>query len=554
MAKPQNDDALIDGWPTERRWRDLVFEADCSAKPAATAVVYDQGCETYYNTALAKNVTDCSKQPVYQAALTEAQSRCGLYKAWLTSDEGATEYLGSQYGITEDVADQFFAPDAQEQYGGNIGKSLTAKEWKALTQLWNAKTQAAFQTVLEITPNMLPFIPIWNQLDPFARDVFCIYRPWVPITVWAQEQAKIAAAAQKTKLIQKIKGSPIAAPIGKPKGALMLKKAKPLPATMIVPWCVDLSDAQATVEQQVSQTQKTTLAGTKVELEQRQDAERTMMEEAHVNKVAQFAASCQPGEVIYHKGIKYECYEAQEQLMPDSQQVEEEEEPVAEQPNKALPWILGGVGAVAAGPVGAVAGYAAGAAIARQGAAYVGNGFAGIDPSAGGTTYAQKQQAAKIAKCNELLAYLDANGLDAIAAALQAQPHNNARFLEQKQQLAPDIRELVHECAYFASELMLEEAWAELSPDEQKKHTQWFQEKAKEATKGKPGVTAFCPPGMAPADCKTKIEQEIDKATCKGVNVPLGTIGGRTASFCVSTRVIVGTALGIGALLWIARK
>jgi hypothetical protein len=149
---------------------------------------------------------------------------------------------------------------------------------------------------------------------------------------------------------------------------------------------------------------------------------------------------------------------------------------------------------------------------------------------------------------------LDANGLDAIAAALQAQPHNNARFLEQKQQLAPDIRELVHECAYFASELMLEEAWEELTPKEQAKHTKWFQEKAKKATEGKPGVTAFCPPGMAPADCKAKIEAEIDAATCTGLNVPLGKIAGQTASFCVSRNVIIGTVAGIGALLWLARK
>ena len=147
---------------------------------------------------------------------------------------------------------------------------------------------------------------------------------------------------------------------------------------------------------------------------------------------------------------------------------------------------------------------------------YVGIGATGVDPSSGGPTYAQSVSSAQKAECEDFLSYLQSNGLHALAAGLRALPHNNADYVREHQQLSVIDRDLISQCAYLKSTQLLEEAWQDLPPDEQQEHHQWIQKKLKEATKGKPGVAVYCPPGTSPSKCKDKIEAAIDASSCRG--------------------------------------
>lgn len=154
----------------------------------------------------------------------------------------------------------------------------------------------------------------------------------------------------------------------------------------------------------------------------------------------------------------------------------------------------------------------------------------------------------KRATCSSFISYLDANGLDALSAAVQGLEHNNARYFDQYGQLTTDDREALNECAHLAASEMLAERWSELTPEEQTAHNKWIREKLAEETSGKPGISVVCPPGTTPEQCVNKIHKAVDAAECKGgVRVPLGPVDG-----CIPRGLIVGAAVGIGFLIFLS--
>ena len=154
------------------------------------------------------------------------------------------------------------------------------------------------------------------------------------------------------------------------------------------------------------------------------------------------------------------------------------------------------------------------------------------------------------ADCVAFLQYLENNGLDALVAGLQAQPHNNARYIEQLQSLAPEDREMVGKCARLAAAELLSDAWSEMTPEEQAAHNKGSTQKLKEETEGRPGVAVVCPPGTPPMECKKKIEEAVDAAECVGgIQVPMGPVTG-----CIPRNLIIGAAVGVGVLVFRAMR
>jgi hypothetical protein len=174
---------------------------------------------------------------------------------------------------------------------------------------------------------------------------------------------------------------------------------------------------------------------------------------------------------------------------------------------------------------------------------YVGQAAAGQEQQ---LTYLGDPEGYKAAECGAFLDYLNNNGLDALVAGLQAQPHNNARYIEQFQSLSVEDREMMGTCARLKASELIAASWDQMSVEEQDAHNKWAAEQLAEATKGKSGVSVVCPPGTPPLECKARIEKAVDAAECRGgIQVPFGPVAG-----CIPAPVIWGAAAVLALLIF----
>ena len=152
--------------------------------------------------------------------------------------------------------------------------------------------------------------------------------------------------------------------------------------------------------------------------------------------------------------------------------------------------------------------------------------------------------------CSSFVGYLQTNGLDALAAGLQALPHDNARYIKQYQALSLDDREYVATCGRLAAEQLLSDAWSEMTPAEQASHNEWVNVQLAKETAGRPGVSVTCPPGTPPAVCRDKIHAAVDKAECRGgIQIPAGEILGQRLTFCMPRWIVWGGAAAVALLV-----
>lgn len=553
MAKPDTYDTPVPGWPGKKPWRELVFDLDCSTKPSAAQYIDINGCDEVFNYATGQTYSDCSAKPGLQNALSTATQWCEDYVDWRASSDAAQEKLGAEHGIDFETANMLIMDP-----GANVDWSpLTAKEVHTFRSFWAPPTQASFRDLLVGTPDITPFIPIWNKLSDGIRLWFCIYRPWVPVVLYKQEQEK----ARRTAAIVKATGTggTLKSKVGM-KGVVYAKGKAPASTAMKIPFCVDTSQALKDTAKAIAQTQAAAVVATQEHLVNEEQQIQNIAAQAHVDHVAKFRQRCTPGEEFFHKGVRYICEDAQARAIPDSEgepspqfaeddtQDEGSDSEGGEAAPNILPVVLGGLGLVTGGPLGGAAGYALGSALAPKDDANV--GFMG--PPETGKTYAQKQREAEVAECTAFVQYVRDNGLNALADGLQALPHNNADYIAQLNQLTPEDKERAFKCAYVASEILLEQSWADLTPEEKKAHTAQVKQKLDEATKGKKGTTVVCPPGTPPAQCKDQIEAAIDEQTCNGVSIPLGPKG---LNACLTYELMAGSAIGLGILVknkWVA--
>jgi hypothetical protein len=149
--------------------------------------------------------------------------------------------------------------------------------------------------------------------------------------------------------------------------------------------------------------------------------------------------------------------------------------------------------------------------------------------------------------CAELSGKLHEAGYDALPKAMVGLEHNNAVYLEEYRDLTPEWRNGLNICAQHFGGQKVKEAWDAYTPAQKTEHLEYVQKELDKATKGKPGVSFLCPPGMPPAACKQALEEEIDRATCKGISVPLGPAG---LNACVPRWLIVGGAAVVGLLIY----
>jgi len=538
MPKPPTYDELVPGWPLEKRWQDLRNHQDCSVKPEAAQLIDLQGCDTFYNSSLGKYQTDCSQKPVLEAALDTAGDWCWQYIEWRTSPEAAQELLGEQYGIDEEFATQLVNTSKAA-----VGPNITDDMWKVVKTFWKPATMKAWQTTLEFSPNLLPFIPIWNRLQPSMRDWFCIFRPWVPIATYAQE------VAHKKKMAV-LKADAVVAKTGLPKGAIQIKQGwtrASRSTDMIMPFCVkpQAIEAGQSILAAVQATQAETLEGTQEALEQKDAILREEAERGHQHRVEQFLATCTPGDVQYFKGVKYTCEEAAALV---TEEVEETPAPVEEAKPNILPWVLGGLGLVAGGPVGGIAGFAAGAALGKKSETYVGQAFELEEPPAEMFEGVPKEKHAALRReyeCAQVAGYLWERDYPAVGKAMLGLEHNNAEYLAEYGQLPVKWRTGVNLCAQFFGKEKVSAAWNSMSKEERGEHLKYVRSELARVTAGKPGTSIVCSPAISMEECKDRLEKAIDEHTCKGISIPLGAPG---LNACVSYQMLSGAALGLGVL------
>jgi len=173
---------------------------------------------------------------------------------------------------------------------------------------------------------------------------------------------------------------------------------------------------------------------------------------------------------------------------------------------------------------------------------YVGQAAAGQEQQ---LTYLGDPEGYKATQCGPFLDYLNNNGLDALVAGLQAQPHDNARYIEQFQSLSAQDREMVGICSRAVASELIAASWDEMSLEEQAAHNKWAATQLEEVTAGRPGVSVYCPPGTTPMECKARIEKAVDAAECRGgIQIPLGPVTG-----CIPAKLIWGAGAILALLI-----
>ena len=412
---PQPSNADVPGWPPGWKWQDIVSDLDCQIRPLAKKEI---DSETYEPFLMAK-----------LDGLEIAKKRCAEYQAYLVSDEGIAEQLGIQNLDTEEDATLIIE-------NGWFGEgTLPTSGIKLVQSFWKPATEEAWIVAKAQTPDLLPFVPYWNALDPHVKEYFCQYRPWVPIEVFKQSQARA------TKV-----------------NYLFIPGVKPPPWIMARPSCAGETVAQALEK---------TKAGTKAYIKDKIKAGKAQAKEARIK------------------------YYAPAEIAPADQS---EEPPPPTPERNPLPLLLGGLGLATAGPLGAAGGYALGVALSPQtdrlnvGAPLYAENLLGQLQEAGGDLYMETVGApfaylidlyftgettdpATAQECADWRSYLenlDATGFptDALIAKMDGTAHDNARYLEQYKTLAPGDRENLNRCALAKGQAIIEEVAASLTPEE----------------------------------------------------------------------------------------
>lgn len=262
---------------------------------------------------------------------------CQAHENWKTSPEAVQENLGIQYGAdfatVNGIMNGTFAV-----YGKGSGEGLTSPMWDTVKKLWNTKDAAAFRKVTG-GYSLTMLIPIWNKLNTQAQEWFCQFKPWVPISLWKADQQRIG----KTKLL--LTGS-IPSLSGSALASAIWMKDKKVKGAMAQPSCY-FADPADVVE--------ATKAGTLDYLEERatSDARYSMISNAISLTNMGFATPAQ--------------VEIAQAHLPPGDQEDPTEPPPDDEDKKGnmLPLILAGLGFFAAGPPGALGGFALGAMVAK---------------------------------------------------------------------------------------------------------------------------------------------------------------------------------------------
>jgi hypothetical protein len=286
-----------------RVWRDLVVPEDCGIRPSREAEIFQ---------------APGWKQPKLQAGIVTASQWCEEWKQWSTSTPAAVEKLGAQFEVPEAAAAQVLACGSSKWADGVAGYSrpLTEGEHNLLCTLWNWPDGTPIPD-----PILGAFVEVWNKLYPAGHEWFCTYRPRIPIEAWGWYQ--------KARKTAPTLGGPGRVTGG---GRSAAKKQQLSPTRwMIRPACA-ASDPD-TIRSEI-------LSGTRRELKDRQEAGERMAAEIR------------------------ETLEGQSGTLPE----EPPEEPPEGSPARSpLPLLLGGLGFLVGGPVGAAGGYVAGVAISKKG-------------------------------------------------------------------------------------------------------------------------------------------------------------------------------------------
>ena len=83
-------------------------------------------------------------------------------------------------------------------------------------------------------------------------------------------------------------------------------------------------------------------------------------------------------------------------------------------------------------------------------------------------------------------------------------------------------------------------------PAERAEHLAYVRAELERVTKGRPGTSMVCSAAVPPAECVRRLREEIDRATCKGISIPMGPPG---FSVCVPRWLIWGGAAVVGLLV-----
>ena len=149
-------------------------------------------------------------------------------------------------------------------------------------------------------------------------------------------------------------------------------------------------------------------------------------------------------------------------------------------------------------------------------------------------------------ECAQVAGYLSERNYPAVAFAMLGLEHNNAEYIEQYGELPPNWRTAVNQCAQFFGAEKVKAAWNAMSRDQRGEHLAHVRAELARVTEGKPGTSLVCSPAVPRAECVRRLRKEIDRATCKGVSVPMGPPG---FSVCVPRWLIWGGAAVVGLLV-----
>ncbi len=158
----------------------------------------------------------------------------------------------------------------------------------------------------------------------------------------------------------------------------------------------------------------------------------------------------------------------------------------------------------------------------------------------------ERPAAAKAWECAQVAGYLDQQNYPAVSRAMLGLEHNNAEYISQYQELPPNWRAAVNQCAQFFGAEKVRDAWDSLGQGERAAHLAYVRTELERVTKGRPGTSVVCSAAVPRSECVRRLREEIDRATCKGISIPMGPPG---FSVCVPRWLIWGGAAVVGLLV-----